>query len=38
LVAALLIIPTMLLAANLLALWPGRVTLSHLPAEQLRAE
>jgi hypothetical protein len=38
LVAALLLIPATLIAANILALWPGRVTLSHLPGEELRAE
>jgi hypothetical protein len=38
LVAALLLIPATLIAANILALWPGRVTLSRLPGEELRAE
>jgi ABC-type lipoprotein release transport system permease subunit len=38
LAAALLLIPVILLAANVLALWPGRVALSHRPAEELRAE
>jgi hypothetical protein len=38
LVAALLLIPVTLIVANVLALWPGRVTLSHLPADELRAE
>jgi hypothetical protein len=38
LVGALLLIPVILVAANVLALWPGRVTLSHVPAEELRAE
>lgn len=38
LTAALLLIPATLIAANVLALWPGRVTLSHLPAAELRAE
>jgi ABC-type antimicrobial peptide transport system permease subunit len=37
-VAALLLIPATLLAANALALWPGRVTLKHVPAEELWAE
>ena len=38
LTAALLLIPVTLIAANVLALWPGRVALSHRPAEELRAE
>ena len=38
LAAILIIIPAMLLAANVLALWPGRVALSHTPAEKLRTE
>jgi hypothetical protein len=38
LVAIVLIIPATIVAANVLALWPGRVTLSHLPADELRAE
>ncbi len=38
LAGALLLIPVTLLGANLLALWPGSVTLSHVPAEELRAE
>jgi hypothetical protein len=38
LVATLLIIPATIVAAIVLALWPGRVSLSHLPAEELRAE
>ena len=38
LVAALLLIPATIIAANVLALWPGRVALSHRPAEELRAE
>jgi hypothetical protein len=38
LVAIVLIIPVTIVAANVLALWPGRVTLSHLPAEELRTE
>jgi predicted lysophospholipase L1 biosynthesis ABC-type transport system permease subunit len=38
LTAALLLIPVTLIAANVLALWPDRVALSHLPAEALRAE
>jgi hypothetical protein len=38
LVGALLLIPVILVAAKVLALWPGRVTLSHVPAEELRAE
>ena len=38
LAATLLIIPTILVAANVLALWPGRVALSHTPAEELRTE
>jgi ABC-type antimicrobial peptide transport system permease subunit len=37
LTAALLLIPVTVIAANVLALWPGRVTLSHRPAEELRA-
>jgi ABC-type lipoprotein release transport system permease subunit len=38
LTAALLLIPATVLAANALALWPGRVALSHNPAEELRVE
>jgi ABC-type antimicrobial peptide transport system permease subunit len=38
LAAALLLIPATLIAANILAVWPGRVSLSHQPAEDLRAE
>ena len=38
LVAVLLLIPVTLIAANALALWPGHVTLSKRPAEDLRAE
>ncbi len=38
LAAVLLLLPATLVAANLLALWPGRVTLSHHPADDLRAE
>ena len=38
LVAALLLIPATIIAANVLALWPGRVALSHRPAEELRTE
>jgi predicted lysophospholipase L1 biosynthesis ABC-type transport system permease subunit len=38
LVATLLIIPSILLAANILALWPGQVAVSRKPAEQLRVE
>jgi ABC-type antimicrobial peptide transport system permease subunit len=38
LVAALLIIPATIVVANLLAFWPGRVVLSCLPGEVLRAE
>jgi len=38
LTAALLLIPAAIVAANLLALWPGRVALSHDPATVLRAE
>jgi ABC-type antimicrobial peptide transport system permease subunit len=38
LTAALLLIPITLVAANVLAVWPGRVTLSRAPAEKLRAE
>ena len=38
LTAALLLIPVTVIAANVLALWPGRVALSHSPAEQLRVE
>jgi ABC-type lipoprotein release transport system permease subunit len=38
LAAALLLIPITLVVANVLALWPGRVTLSHVPADELRAE
>jgi ABC-type lipoprotein release transport system permease subunit len=34
----LLIIPVFLIAANILALWPGQVAVSHNPAEQLRVE
>ena len=36
--AALILIPVTLVAANLLAVWPGHVTLSRHPAEDLRAE
>jgi predicted lysophospholipase L1 biosynthesis ABC-type transport system permease subunit len=36
--AALFLIPATIIAANMLALWPGRVTLAHRPAEELRAE
>jgi ABC-type lipoprotein release transport system permease subunit len=38
LTAALLLIPVTIIAANVLALWPGRVALSHNPAEELRVE
>jgi FtsX-like permease family len=38
LAAALILIPVTLVAANVLALWPGRVALSHSPAEELRVE
>jgi predicted lysophospholipase L1 biosynthesis ABC-type transport system permease subunit len=38
LVAVLLLIPATIIAANVLALWPGRVALSHRPAEELQAE
>jgi ABC-type lipoprotein release transport system permease subunit len=38
LTAALLLIPATILAANVLALWPGRVALGHDPAEVLRVE
>ena len=38
LAAVLLLIPVTLIAANALALWPGHVTLSKRPAEDLRAE
>jgi ABC-type lipoprotein release transport system permease subunit len=38
LVSALLLIPATVIAANVLAQWPGRVALSHRPAEELRAE
>jgi hypothetical protein len=38
LVATLLIVPVILVAANVLALWPGRVALSQIPAERLRVE
>jgi hypothetical protein len=38
LAAALLLIPVTLVAANLLARWPGRVVLSHPPADELRVE
>jgi hypothetical protein len=38
LTAALLLIPVTVVAANVLALWPGRVSLLHRPAEELRAE
>jgi hypothetical protein len=37
-VAALLLVPAAIVVANLLALWPGRMTLSHPPAQELRAE
>jgi ABC-type lipoprotein release transport system permease subunit len=36
--AAILLIPMTIIAANALALWPGRVALSHNPAEELRVE
>jgi hypothetical protein len=38
LVAALLLIPATLIAANVIALFAGRVALLHLPAEELRTE
>jgi hypothetical protein len=38
LAAILIIIPAMLIAANVLALWPGRVALSQPPADKLRTE
>jgi hypothetical protein len=38
LAAVLLLIPVALVAANALALWPGHVTLSHHPSEELRTE
>jgi ABC-type lipoprotein release transport system permease subunit len=38
LTAALLLIPLTIIAANVLALWPGRVAISHNPADELRAE
>jgi hypothetical protein len=38
LVATLLLIPVTVVAANVLALWPGRVALAHAAAEELRAE
>jgi ABC-type antimicrobial peptide transport system permease subunit len=38
LTAALLLIPATIIAANMLALWPGRVALSHDPAAELRVE
>jgi FtsX-like permease family/MacB-like periplasmic core domain len=38
LAATLLIIPVILIAANILALWPGRVALSQIPSEELRVE
>jgi ABC-type antimicrobial peptide transport system permease subunit len=38
LTAALLLIPVTVIAANVLALWPGWVALSHRPAEELRVE
>jgi ABC-type lipoprotein release transport system permease subunit len=38
LTAALLLIPVTVVVANILALWPGRVTLSQRPAGELRAE
>jgi ABC-type lipoprotein release transport system permease subunit len=38
LVATLLIIPVILIAANILALWPGHVAVSKSPAQQLRVE
>ena len=38
LTAVLLLIPLTVIAANVLALWPGRVTLSKPPAEELRSE
>ena len=38
LTAALLLIPVIVIAANVLALWPGWVALSHRPAEELRVE
>jgi predicted lysophospholipase L1 biosynthesis ABC-type transport system permease subunit len=38
LAAALLLIPVTLIAANMLALWPGRIALAHSPAAELRVE
>jgi hypothetical protein len=38
LTAALLLIPVTIFAANVLALWPGRVVLSQSPADELRVE
>jgi ABC-type lipoprotein release transport system permease subunit len=38
LTAALLLIPLTVIAANVLALWPGWAALSHRPAEELRVE
>jgi ABC-type antimicrobial peptide transport system permease subunit len=38
LAAVLLLIPVTLIAANALALWPGHVTLSQRPSEELRTE
>jgi FtsX-like permease family len=38
LAAVLLLIPLTLIAANALALWPGRVALSQRPSEELRTE
>jgi hypothetical protein len=38
LVATLLLIPVTVVAANVLALWPGRVALAHTASEELRAE
>jgi ABC-type antimicrobial peptide transport system permease subunit len=38
LAAALLLVPITVVVANVLALWPGRMTLAHVPAEELRTE
>ena len=38
LVAVVLIVPATILVANLLAIWPVRVTLAHRPGEELRTE
>jgi ABC-type antimicrobial peptide transport system permease subunit len=38
LAAALLLVPVTLITANVLTLWPGRVSLSRSPAEELRVE